>query len=208
MSPGPRAADAPAHQRMSSRTLQRLVFAASLLPLVWLAWTGATRGLGANPIDAITDATGTWTLRFLLLTLAVTPLRRVTGWNAIIGYRRMLGLFAFFYGVLHLSTYVVLDQFFALDLILKDVVKRPFITAGAAALLLMVPLALTSTAASIRRLGGRAWRRLHQLVYVSATLGVVHYYWLVKADTTRPLRYAALLAVLLGLRVAWRARGR
>jgi sulfoxide reductase heme-binding subunit YedZ len=187
---------------MSHRILKPLVFAACLAPLAWLAATAATRGLGANPIDAITDATGTWTLRFLLLSLAITPLRRITGWNAVIGYRRMLGLFAFFYASLHLSTYIVLDQFFAFDLIAKDIAKRPFITVGMAALVMMIPLALTSTAASIRRLGGKAWRRLHRLAYLSAMAGVVHYYWLVKADTTRPLRYAAILAVLFGAR-AW-----
>ena len=189
-----------------ARSLKPLVFALSLGPLAWLLWTGATGGLGANPIDKITDETGTWTLRFLLATLAVTPLRRLTGWNRLVSLRRMLGLFAFFYGTLHFLTWVVLDQFFAFDLMLKDVAKRPFITAGFTALMLMVPLALTSTAASIRRMGGRRWQMLHRLAYVSATAGVVHYWWLVKADITRPRRYAVALGVLLGVRVyfAWR----
>lgn len=183
--------------------LKAAVFVAATMPLVLLVARAFTGGLGANPIDEVTDETGTWTLRFLLLTLAVTPLRRLTGWNEVIGLRRMLGLFAFFYATLHFCTYLVLDQFFAFDLIVKDVAKRPFITAGFTGFVLMVPLAVTSTARWIRRLGGLRWQRLHRLAYVSAAAGVVHYYWLVKADTTRPLRYAVVLAVLLGLRVAW-----
>ena len=173
------------------------VFLAALGPLAYLVYGILTRSLGANPIDAVTDATGTWTLRFLVLTLLVTPLRRWTGWNPLIRLRRMLGLFAFFYGALHFLTYVWLDQFFAVDDILRDIVKRPFITVGFAAFTLMLPLAVTSTAGWIRRLGGRRWNLLHRLVYLSAILGVVHYWWLVKADTTRPLRYAAIVAVLL-----------
>jgi sulfoxide reductase heme-binding subunit YedZ len=187
------------------RFLQKApVFAACLLPLAWLIWAGLANGLGANPISEITKQTGTWTLRFLVLTLAITPLRRLTGWNALVRYRRMLGLFAFFYGTLHLTTYVWLDQFFDAAHIVKDVIKRPFITVGFTAFVLMVPLALTSTAASIRRLGGRRWQALHRLVYVSAALGVVHYWWLVKADVSRPLAYGAIVAVLLGARLAYR----
>ena len=189
--------------RVRRQVLKAAVFVAATMPLVLLVARAFTGGLGANPIDEVTDETGTWTLRFLLLTLAVTPLRRLTGWNEVIGLRRMLGLFAFFYATLHFCTYLVLDQFFAFDLIVKDVAKRPFITAGFTGFVLMVPLAVTSTARWIRRLGGPRWQRLHRLVYVSAAAGVVHYYWLVKADTTRPLRYAVVLAVLLGLRVAW-----
>lgn len=185
------------------RTAKRLVFAACLLPAAWLVYAALTGGLGANPIDRITDETGTWTLRFLLGTLAVTPLRRVTGWNEVITLRRMLGLFAFFYGSLHAATYVVLDQFFDPASILGDIAKRPFITAGFTGFVLMIPLAVTSTSGWIRRLGGRRWQRLHRLAYVSAAAGVVHYYWLVKADVSRPLRYAAVLAVLLGARAAW-----
>jgi methionine sulfoxide reductase heme-binding subunit len=180
------------------------VFAACLLPLAWLVWAAFANRLGANPISEITNQTGTWTLRFLVLTLAITPLRRITGWNTLVRYRRMLGLFAFFYGALHLTTYVWLDQFFDAAHIVKDVTKRPFITAGFTAFVLMVPLALTSTAASIRRLGGRRWQTLHRLVYVSAALGVVHYWWLVKADISRPLTYGAILAVLFGARLAYR----
>jgi sulfoxide reductase heme-binding subunit YedZ len=189
-----------------SRALGPLLVAAGLLPAAWLVWGALSGSLGANPIDTVTDTTGVWTLRLLLATLAVTPLRRLTGWNRIITVRRTLGLLAFFYGTLHCLTYVVLDEFFAFDLILKDVVKRPFITAGFAGFVLMIPLAVTSTAGWIRRLGGRRWAQLHRLAYVSAAAGVVHYYWLVKADTMRPLRYAAVLAVLLGTRLAWRKR--
>jgi sulfoxide reductase heme-binding subunit YedZ len=190
------------------RPITALVFAASLAPLVYLslgAWQGS---LGANPIEAITRSTGVWTLRFLLITLAVTPLRRLTGWNDVVRLRRMLGLFAFFYGSLHLTTYVWLDQFFDWAAIAKDVVKRPFITAGFSAYVLLVPLAITSTAGMIRRLGGRNWRRLHRLAYVAAALGVVHYWWLVKLDTRPPRNYAVLLAGLLLVRLVAFSRGR
>jgi sulfoxide reductase heme-binding subunit YedZ len=189
-----------------ARLLKPIVAAAALAPLAYLA-LGAWRGsLGANPIEAVTRSTGVWTLRLLILTLAVTPLRRLTGWNDVIRLRRMLGLFAFFYGSLHLLTYVWLDQFFDWQAMAKDVVKRPFITAGFSAFVLLVPLAATSTAGMIRRLGGRAWRRLHRLAYVAAALGVVHYWWLVKLDTRPPLRYGVLLAALLLVRLlvsAW-----
>ena len=190
---------------MPVRLPKRIAFLACLAPVALLVAQAALGQLGANPIDKVTDVTGTWTLRFLLLTLAVTPLRRLTGWNAVAPYRRMLGLFAFFYGCLHLLTYVVLDQFFAFDEIVKDVAKRPFITAGATGLLLMIPLAITSTAGWMRRLGGRRWQQLHRLAYVVAVAGVVHYYWLVKADTSRPVRYGLVLAVLLAARL-WFAR--
>jgi sulfoxide reductase heme-binding subunit YedZ len=192
------------------RRLKIAAFVAALGPLAWLGWGAWTGALGANPIETITRETGTWTLRLLVITLAITPLRRLTGWNDAIRFRRMLGLFAFFYGTLHLLTYVWLDQFFDGAAILKDIYKRPFITAGATAFFMMLPLALTSTAGMIRKLGGRAWRRLHQLVYLAAIAGVVHYWWLVKADIRRPRTYALLLAVLLGYRafVAVRARVR
>lgn len=185
----------------ATRLLRPVVFAASLGPAGFLA-LGALQGtLGANPIEAITRSTGVWTLRFMLLTLAVTPLRVVSGWNDVIRVRRMLGLFAFFYGSLHLVTYVWLDQFFDWAAIVKDVAKRPFITAGFSAYVLLVPLALTSTAAMIRRLGGRTWRRLHRLAYVAAAIGIVHYWWLVKLDTRPPRNYGILLAVLLLVRL-------
>lgn len=184
------------------------VFAAALVPLGLLVRAALSNGLGANPIEAVTHTTGDWTLRFLLMTLAVTPLRWITGWNPAVRFRRMLGLFAFFYGMLHLLTYVVLDKFFAWHEILRDVMHRRFIMVGATALALLVPLAATSTAGMIRRMGGRAWQALHRLVYLSAIAGVVHYWWLVKADVTKPRVYAVVLGTLFGVRliVAWRRR--
>jgi sulfoxide reductase heme-binding subunit YedZ len=170
---------------------------------------GAVRGtLGANPLEAVTHGTGDWALRFLLLTVAVTPLRTLTGWNPLVRFRRMLGLFAFFYASLHLLTYVWFDKFFDWREVLKDIPKRPFITAGVAVFLLLLPLALTSTTGMIRRLGGRRWQALHRLVYLAALGGVVHYWWLVKADVSAPRRYGLALAALLATRawIAWRRR--
>jgi sulfoxide reductase heme-binding subunit YedZ len=184
------------------------LFLACLAPAARLVWRGLAGMLGANPIEAITHATGDWTLQFLLITLAVTPVRRLTGWNRVIGFRRMLGLFAFFYATLHLTTYLWLDKFFAWSDILHDIPKRPFITVGFAAFVLLVPLTLTSTAGAIRRLGGKTWRRLHQLIYVAASLGVVHYWWLVKADTTWPAIWGSVLGVLFAMRVWFAARAR
>jgi sulfoxide reductase heme-binding subunit YedZ len=186
------------------RALKVVVFVLCLVPVAWLTWGAFNGRLGANPIEKITRETGTWALRFLCLTLAVTPVRRLTGWNGVIRFRRMLGLFAFFYACLHLTNFVAIDHFFDLSGILKEIVKRPYITFGMTAFVLLVPLALTSTAGWVRRLGGRGWQRLHRLVYVAASLAVVHYWALVKADTTRPWRYAAIVAVLLGAR-AWLA---
>jgi sulfoxide reductase heme-binding subunit YedZ len=180
------------------------VFIACLAPLALLAWNAVTDNLGANPIDEITDQTGIWTLRWLLITLAVTPTRRLTGWNRLIQVRRMLGLFAFFYGSLHFVTYIWLDQFFAVEDILADVVDRPFITVGFSSFVLLLPLAVTSTTSMIKRLGGKWWQRLHRLVYVIAIGGVVHYLWLVKADIRQPLIYGSLLAALLAYRL-WAA---
>lgn len=179
--------------------LKPLLWAACLIPAARLAWRAWSGDLGANPIEEVTHATGDAALIILMVTLAVTPLRRLTGWNRIIQLRRPLGLFTFFYATLHLATYVVLDQFFAIEYIIDDVVERPYITVGTAAFLLLVPLAITSTKGWIRRLGKR-WARLHRLVYASAALGVVHYLWLVKADLRRPLVFAAILALLLLLR--------
>lgn len=187
---------------MKIKALKGVVFVGCLGPVTWLAWAAFSGALGANPISDITKETGTWTLRFLMVTLAVTPVRRWTGWNDAIKFRRMLGLFAFFYGTLHFLTYLWLDQFFDVAAIVKDVYKRPFITAGFSAFVLMVPLAVTSTAGMIRRIGGRAWRRLHRLIFLSAIIGVVHYWWLVKADIRRPRNYALVVAVLLGARLA------
>jgi sulfoxide reductase heme-binding subunit YedZ len=179
------------------------VFLAALVPAALLvaAGVGVYGSLGANPIDKITDVTGVWTLRFVLLTLAVTPLRRVTGWNVLVRFRRMLGLFAFFYGCLHFCTWLVLDQFFAWEFILKDIAKRPFITVGFTGFVLMLPLALTSTAGWIRRLGGKRWNLLHRLIYFTAIAGVVHYWWLVKVVTAPQIAYALILTALLGARL-------
>ncbi len=184
------------------------LFAACLLP-AFLLWRGVELDtLGANPIEAITRGTGDWTLRFLLITLAVTPLRKLTGWHWVVRLRRMLGLFAFAYGAAHLITYLWLDQFFDWNAIAKDILKRPFITVGFAALMLMVPLAATSTNAAIRRLGGRRWQALHRTIYPIAVLGCVHYWWLVKKDITEPLIYTAITAGLLGIRAWWREQER
>jgi len=182
---------------ISAKTTKVAVFLLALVPLAWLA----THRLGPNPIETITHTTGDWTLRFLVLTLAVTPLRKLLGLPELIRYRRMLGLFAFFYGTLHFMTYLWLDKFFDAAEIIKDVGKRPFIAAGFTGFVLLIPLALTSTAASIRRLGGQRWRRLHRLVFVSALAGVAHYYWLVKSDIRGPLVYFALIAALLLWRI-------
>ena len=172
-----------------------------------LGLRGLNQKLGANPIEFITHATGEWTLRLLLITLTITPLRKLAGLPELIRFRRMVGLFAFFYGSLHLTTYLWLDKFFDWQEILKDVAKRRFITVGFLAFVLMLPLAATSTAASIRWLGGARWRRLHKLVYVSAVAGVIHYYWLVKSDIRGPLFYAAIAAVLLAYRLVVKLRG-
>ncbi len=182
---------------------KRLVFLASLLPLVWISWLAWQGALGANPVEALSHRTGDWSLRFLLLTLAVTPARRWTGWNRLQQFRRMLGLFAFFYVSLHFAVYLIFDQFFDWTAIVADVAKRPYITIGFAAFLLLIPLAITSTHGMMRRLG-RNWQRVHRLVYLIAILGVLHYAWLVKADLTEPLLYGGVLAALLGYRLWWR----
>ncbi|KAA3626098.1 MAG: protein-methionine-sulfoxide reductase heme-binding subunit MsrQ [Proteobacteria bacterium] len=181
-----------------------LVFVAALLPFGWLVWLGGSDQLGANPIETITRYTGDWTLRFLFITLAVTPLRNLSGWNWLMRLRRMLGLYAFFYAVLHFATYLVLDQFFAWEHIVDDIAERPYITVGFASFVLLIPLAITSTNAMVRRLGGRRWQRLHRSVYVIAIGVVVHFLWLVKADLREPLIYGAILAVLLGYRLVKR----
>ena len=184
----------------------------ALAPFAWMV-LGAFGlwgvSLGANPVEKMLDEAGVWTLRILLATLAITPLRVLTGWTWLLGYRRLLGLFAFFYLVLHLTIYLVLDRTLDLGLIIEDVVERPFITLGVLAFLAMVPLAVTSTRGWMRRLGKR-WQKLHRLVYVIAILGVWHYYWQVKLDTVEPTVYAVILAVLLAfrLRESWRRRRR
>lgn len=178
------------------------LFLVCLLPLARLLHLGFSGGLGANPIEFVTRSTGTWALVGLLMTLTVTPLRRLTGLNQLVRYRRMLGLFAFFYVCLHFVTYLWLDQFFDPAAIIKDIIKRPFITVGFAAFVLLIPLAVTSTNAMMRRLG-RRWTLLHRLVYLIGGLGVLHYLWLVKRDLTEPLIYLAVLACLLALRLPW-----
>ena len=178
-----------------------MVFLLALVPAGYLAWKAAAGELSANPIKDITEETGIWTLRFLLVTLSITPLRKISGWSPLSRFRRMLGLFAFFYGSLHFLTYVYLDQFFALDEILHDVAKRPFITIGFGAFLMLIPLALTSPNRIVKWMGGRRWRRLHRLVYLVAVCGVIHYLWLVKADTQRPILYGAGLSLLLAYRI-------
>jgi methionine sulfoxide reductase heme-binding subunit len=189
---------------MNRRTLYKAtLLLAGVAPLIWLA----AHDFGANPIERITHFTGDWALRFLLLSLAVTPARRLLGWNGLIAYRRMLGLFAFFYALLHLSTFVVLDHFFDWHEIVADVYKRPYVTAGMTAFACLLPLAVTSTRGWIRRLG-RRWTQLHRLAYAAAAAAVVHYWWLVKADISAPRRYAVILAVLLGVRVVYAVRWR
>ncbi len=195
------------------------VFLASVAPSAWLVWAGLHGLLSANPLADLTNETGVWALRFLSLTLCVTPVRRLAGWNDAIRFRRMLGLFAFYYGSLHLLTYVVADRLAGLEFedgilawttardlaatVASDVLKRPFITIGFTAWLCLLPLAITSTAGMIRRLGGRRWQALHRLTYVAAVVGVLHYWWLVKADVRRPLIYASIVGSLLAFRV-WR----
>ena len=185
------------------RVTKPLVFLLCLLPVVHLlagAFSIAGQGLGANPIEEMLHALGRWGLKFLLLTLAITPLRRWTGWNWLIRFRRMLGLFTFFYIVLHFLVYAVLDQGLDIEAIVEDVLKRPYITLGMAGLLMLIPLAVTSTKGMMRRLGKR-WQKLHRLVYVIAVVAVWHFYWQVKLDTLEPTLYALVLAGLLGVRV-------
>lgn len=188
------------------RVVKPIIFVVSLVPLAWLLWDGVADNLGANPVETVRRYTGDWTLRFLLITLTVTPLRRITGWNPILRVRRMLGLFSFFYACLHFISYIWLDQFFMLDAIIEDVLDRPFITVGVLSFLLLIPLAVTSTNGMVRRLGARRWQRLHRLVYVIAIAGVIHFLWLVKSDISQPVIYGTLLALLLGYRLLWVVR--
>jgi sulfoxide reductase heme-binding subunit YedZ len=203
--------------------LKPAVFLAALLPFGLLLQGLLNGNLGADPLKEITDGTGVWTLRFLCITLAITPLRRLTGWNAAIRFRRMLGLFAFFYGTVHLLIFVVADRLASLGFpslaewrsvralavsIGSEILVRPYITIGFTSWVCMLALAATSTAGMIRRLGGRRWRMLHRLIYVAAIAGVVHYWWLVKADIRHPQAYAVVVAVLLGFRILWAMRDR
>lgn len=181
--------------------IKTMVFFMALVPLVRIGLHAYQNELGANPIEKITRTTGYWALTFLMATLSATPMRHLLGWSWLIRLRRMLGLFAFFYACLHFSTYLVLDQYFDWESILKDIAKRPYITVGFPSFLAMIPLAVTSTDAMIRRLGGKRWRKLHRLVYLCAIGGVIHYWWLVKKDLTTPFTFAILLALLLGYRL-------
>jgi sulfoxide reductase heme-binding subunit YedZ len=186
------------------KALKPAVFLLCLLPFALLIWGAFTANLGANPVEYITHRTGEWTLRFLLLTLCITPLRQLSGWNGAIRFRRMLGLFAFFYGCLHFAIYVLSIQAFNWSAIAVDIAERPYITVGFTGFVLMIPLAITSTKKWIGRLGGKRWQMLHRLIYVSAIAGVLHYLWLVKLDIRFPVRYAIALAILLLFRV-WTA---
>jgi methionine sulfoxide reductase heme-binding subunit len=194
--------------------LKPIVFLACLAPTawiaraVWLTYQGLDGGLSANPIKDVTEFTGIWTLRFLMITLAITPVRRLTGMTSLIRFRRMLGLFTFFQGFMHWMTYIWLDQFFMWDEIVKDIVKRPFILSGMVAFTVMVPLAVTSTKKWIGRLGGSRWQMLHRLIYISGAAGVIHYYFFEKSNIRNPLAYGALLTALLGLRVWYTMRQR
>jgi sulfoxide reductase heme-binding subunit YedZ len=185
---------------LTSKWTKVAVFAASLVPLALLVWRGLNNDLSADPIAYITHKTGDWTLRFLVITLAITPLRKILHLPQLIRFRRMMGLFAFFYVCLHFTTWIWLDKSFVWSEMWKDVLKRPFITVGFTGFVLLIPLAVTSTAGWIRRLGGKRWQMLHRLVYVTAVLGVIHYYWLVKSDVRKPLFYGLFVGILL----AWR----
>ncbi len=198
-------------KQLDEKTLgwvKAIIFLLALIPFIRLVIGGITDGLGANPIEKITRSTGYWTLTLIMVTLAITPLRKLTGWHWLTRTRRMLGLFAFFYVCLHFLTYLVLDQFFDWGSIIKDIIKRPYITVGFPSFLLLIPLAVTSNNAMIKKLGGKRWRWLHRLVYAVAVGGVVHYWWLVKKDLTNPVIFAAVLAILLGFRLVYWWRGK
>lgn len=189
---------------LTSKWTKVVVFALCLVPLAVLVWTGFQNELGANPVQFVEHWTGDWTIRFLIITLCITPFRKLLHLPQLIRFRRMLGLFAFFYACLHFSTWIGLDRFFNLSDMWADVLKRRFITVGFAGFVLLIPLAITSTKGWIRRLGGKRWQLLHRAIYLSAIAGVIHYYWLVKSDERKPLQYAAIVASLLAWRVgAW-----
>jgi sulfoxide reductase heme-binding subunit YedZ len=186
--------------------LKGLVFGICLLPLIWLSYALLTDQLGANPIEAITRDTGVWALRFIIVTLLISPLRKLTGRNEFIRFRRMLGLFAFFYASVHMLLYLGLDQFFDVQEIWLDIVKRPFITIGFISFILLIPLTITSTDKMIKRLGGRRWKKLHYLIYLIVVLSCLHFYMLVKQDKTEPLIYLFIVLLLLGFRVLGQRR--
>ncbi len=188
------------------RVFKPVVFFACLTPLALLLYDFYREELGANPVESITNTTGIWTLRLIVATIAITPLRWATGLNQLINYRRAIGLFAFFYGTLHFLTYFILDHQLAFGGLWDDVVKRPYITAGFTAFVLMIPLAITSTTGWIRRMGGKRWNLLHRLVYITALAAVLHYFWKVKLDATYPIYYGIGVTILLGIRL-WRSYG-
>lgn len=200
MSMSKAATESPGYGPAINRLVRPAAHLAMAVPLLWLALLAATDMLGANPIEALIRGLGDWALRFLVLALILTPLRRISGWSRLASYRRMLGLWAFAYAALHLTSYVVLDQFFDWHNIGVEILKHKFITAGMAAFLLLLPLAVTSTQGMIRRLGGANWRRLHRLVYIAGPLAAVHYVWMVKADIRQPLAYLAVILAGLGYR--------
>jgi sulfoxide reductase heme-binding subunit YedZ len=189
------------HGQLVKRVLKPLVFAACCTPAAWLLYRTFQGELGVNPLETLTNETGIWTLRLLVATVAITPIRWLTKWNPIITFRRMIGLFAFFYGTVHFFIYFLFDRSLQFDGLWEDIALRPYITVGFTAFVLMIPLAVTSTAGWIRRLGGRRWNLLHRLVYVSVAGGVLHYWWKVKLDVTNPVIYAAIVGALLGWRV-------
>ena len=190
--------------RTSERVLKGVLHLLLIAPFAALFCAAFNDQLGANPVERLTHETGEWALRVLIVVLIVTPLRKWTSWNWLARIRRMLGLYGFFYVVCHVTTYVWLDQFFDLETIFEDIIKRPYITVGFSAFVLLLPLVLTSTNGMIKRLGGKRWRALHRLAYISALLGVVHFLWLVKADLLEPLIYAAVLILFLAARLPWR----
>ena len=210
----------PQRRRDPVPALKTLVFIAAAMPAILIAWAVADGfrvpgipqypfgGLGANPIEAVEQKTGRWTLIFLFITLAITPLRRITGWNPAVRFRRMVGLFAFFYATLHVAAFIVLDFFFDWSAIVSEVIERPWITIGMVSWLLLVPLAITSTKGWIRRIGGRRWQLLHRLIYVVAIGGTIHFFLAVKQDLRDPFIFAFILALLLGARLWWRVAGR
>jgi sulfoxide reductase heme-binding subunit YedZ len=189
------------HAILTSKWTKVAVFSTCLIPFGGLVWRSLKGGLGANPVEFLQHATGDWTLRFLIFTLCITPFRKLLKLPDLIRFRRMLGLFAFFYVCLHFLTYLGPDQSFDVAAMWKDVAKRPFITVGFLGFVLLIPLAITSTAGWIRRLGGKRWQMLHRAIYVSAVAGVIHYYWLVKSDVRKPFFYGALVGILLLWRV-------
>lgn len=208
--PAPRAGGLALLSPSGVRAVKVLVWMLALLPFARLLYLGATAQFGANPLEFVTRSTGTWTLVMLCVTLAITPLRRFTGWNWLIKLRRMLGLFAFFYGVQHFLLWLGVDRGFDVAYMIKDIAKRPFITVGFAAFVLLVPLAATSTNGMVKRLGGKRWQALHKAVYAIAVLGILHFWWhkAGKNDFGEVSIYAAVVFVLLGLRMWWWARKR